>query len=276
MRKRYYSSSSSLLLFLSTNHDYIGVASCSIHNTQSGICTKKYLPSTYSSKEGDLAAIQQAKAHWQNEMPFCGKWIANYYSPCVPSRPTRTWLEADGHFPFGRLSSDDGEEDVYSVRTKDAWVEETVSITIQARIEMGKKKGRKHFRFHKNKDCQEAYARYSCWLNFPRCDEFEESLPLCQSACENLFRVCGFATDIWRCDVNVVDGEEDGGEDTRAFFPGQPFQKNEFYPKRSGDPKAVCTPSIKGSAHSRGGVRAWRTVLIIVCLNSALLQLAMV
>ena len=67
--------------------------------------------------------------------------------------------------------------------------------------------------------------------------------------CENLFRVCGFARDIWRCETDIVDGED--SYDIRAFFPGQPFRKND-------ERNAVCTPSIEGAATTtRHGVGMW-------------------
>lgn len=76
---------------------------------------------------------------------------------------------------------------------------------------------------------------------------------MCISVCENLFRACGFATDIWRCDTDVIDGND--SFDIKAFFPGQPFKKND---KRS----VVCTPSIKGAAATaRLGVRMWSVLL---------------
>ena len=114
-------------------------------------------------------------------MPFCGKWV-HYYQPCVPSTPTDAWMAADANFPFGRLASSDGREDTHSIRAKDKWIEETVMSTIEARNNDERLQGSSHYRYFRNKDCQEAYARYTCWLNFPRCsDEFDESLPLCQS-----------------------------------------------------------------------------------------------
>lgn len=142
----------------------------------------------------------------------------------------------------------------------------------------------------RNMDCQEAYARYTCWLNFPRCsDDFDESLPMCQSgelseyipcftfelehiifidncavlpACENLFRVCGFASDIWRCEAGLASGEDE--YDLRAFFPGQPLVSNQFHPK-SGDPIEMCTPSIKGAAFSRWTC-VWPYLVVFIAL----------
>ena len=196
----------------------------------------------------DLDSIEEAKTIWLADMPFCGRWIASYFSPCVPSTPTKEWAAADENFPGGRLSISDGQEDVVSIRNKDKWVETTVNKAIASRIEQEKQQGKSHYRYFRNDDCQEAYAKYTCWLNFPRCDDFDESLPLCQSVCENLFRVCGFESDIWRCEADIVDGDNE--YDLRTFFPGQPFTRNEFYPK-SKEPVAVCTPSIKGGASSR-------------------------
>lgn len=51
--------------------------------------------------------------------------------------------------------------------------------------------------------------------------------------------------DMWQ---DIVDGNDEWT--TRAFFPGQPFRKNEF--DRGGEPKAVCTPSIRGPASTFG------------------------
>ena len=158
-------------------------------------------------------------------MPYCGRWIASYYSPCVPARPAAAWTAPDANFPDGRLGgsssgSDDGGLDVHSIRAKDSWVERTVRSAIQSRIDIEMQHGSKHHRYFQNDDCQEAYASYTCWMNFPRCSvDFNESLPMCQSACENMFRVCGFALDIWRCQAG------DEKYDANAFFPGQPFAR---------------------------------------------------
>ena len=56
---------------------------------------------------------------------------------------------------------------------------------------------------------KDAYKRYFCWVNFPRCDEFEETLPMCQSVCENFFRVCGYDNDLWMCQNNMIDNGDD-------------------------------------------------------------------
>ena len=251
--------SSSLLLLIALLVIIISPScGCVIHNSDSGICTTRYLPISR-----DLQAIEESKKLWQADLPFCGQYIASYYSPCVPATPTSAWVAADANFPTGRIvdtvdGNDDGKEDVHSIRNKDRWVEQTVASTIQSRIDLDK-----HDPF-KNRDCQEAYAKFTCWLNFPRChDESDESLPMCQSACENLFRVCNIASDMWRCDADVVDGNDE--YDIRAFFPGQPFTQNEYYPK-SNEPLPVCTPSIKGAAVPRYKcqvVKWWYLLLLL-------------
>ena len=229
---------------------------CYIHNTDSGFCTRKYLPAS-----SELADIESAKKRWTADLPFCGRFIASYYAPCVPSLPIDEWRSADINFPDGRLdSSSTGGlgADVDSIRNKDRWVEETVANSIEARIESERRQGSQNYHYFRNKDCQEAYARYACWLNFPRCDDKNESLPMCQSVCENLFRVCGFAPDIWRCEEDVIDGN---GESPRGFFPGQPFVKNTFMPKTN-EPMPICTPSIKGTASSRYGI-SWVGIMLV-------------
>jgi len=222
--------------------------SCKIHGTESGICTNMYLPSTYKNDDrSDLEAITMANINWANNtdgpcrdgdgdhcMPFCGRYIANYYPPCVPN--SKVALERDQNFPNGRFQQ-------HTTRSKDRWVEEQVTSIIQERIDLEKQKLSKK-RFYKNQACQDAYKRYFCWLNFPRCDEFEETLPMCQSVCANFFRACGYEEDLWRCD-NTVDDSLGGNTN---YFPGEPFKKNEYENKRKNIPKEVCTPSIKGTA----------------------------
>lgn len=153
-------------------------SACYVQNTDSGVCTTKYLPASSS-----LEDIERARERWTADLPFCGRYIASYYAPCVPGRPTDAWTAPDPHFPEGRLADPDDERDDarYSVRSKDRWVERMVTGTIAARIEREKELGSRHYHYFRNEDCQEAYARYACWVNFPRCDEFDQSLPVCQS-----------------------------------------------------------------------------------------------
>lgn len=113
--------------------------SCKIHGTESGVCTYRYLPSTYQDGvRNELERIEIANTHWANGtkgpcengeadhcMPFCGKYIANYYPPCVPKE----------------------------TRAKDRWIEEQATAIINNRIELEKQKQEKR-RFYKNKACQ--------------------------------------------------------------------------------------------------------------------------
>lgn len=138
------------------------IIACNIHGTNSGICTNKYLPSTYAI-DGDslnLEAIQKAKSEWQKDMPYCGRWIASYYSPCVPSKPNKEWESSDINFEFGRLVKEKSVTDVHvaSIQSKDKWVQDTVASTVQSRIESEREKGSGHYHFYQNKDCQEAFA----------------------------------------------------------------------------------------------------------------------
>ena len=118
----------------------IPIHSCKIHGTESGVCSYRYLPSTYQNGiRSDLEAITIANQNWANEtdgackngegahcMPFCGRYIASYYPPCVPK----------------------------ATRDKDRWVEEQVTSIIERRIGLEKRKEAKK-RFMKNKACQE-------------------------------------------------------------------------------------------------------------------------
>lgn len=95
-----------------------------------------------------------------------------------------------------------------------------------------------------------------CYISWPPprryllySDEFKDSLPVCESVCENFFRVCGYDNELWKCNNNIngVSLNINNQFDVSGYFPGQPFQKNEYIPK-SKEPKIVCTPSIKGGA----------------------------
>jgi hypothetical protein len=118
-------------------------------------------------------------------------------------------------------------------------------------------------------DCAQAYLNYFCWSNFPRCDEEDRSLVMCESACENYFKSCGYPRDMWRCGaaelingyttespqlqvpgvpVDVYGQDENGTMYfLRSFFPGQPFRANQFA-EDGVTPLNVCTPSLLGAA----------------------------
>ena len=79
------------------------------------------------------------------------------------------------------------------------------------------------------------------------------------SACENFFRVCNYSPEFYRCNIYGEVGEDsvtdrdfsnnaENAKDIQSFFPGQPFKMNEFIPKSNNEPRATCTPSIKGAA----------------------------
>ncbi len=164
------------------------VDGCQIHGVDSGVCTHRYLPETYENGHmSKREARRMAQSMWANAtdddesscsgehcMPFCGRYIANYYPPCVPNNGAFE-LKKDRNFPNGRNQ--------LTTAMKDRWVEVQVMAIIAERIaietnktarklgvdEYGTKGKRTRVRFHKNKACQKAYERYACWVNFPRC-----------------------------------------------------------------------------------------------------------
>lgn len=231
-------------------------AGCVISGTDSGYCTKKYLPSTYGD---DTEAIATARSQWDCRddaecLPFCGKYVATY-PLCLP-RTDGIALSADQNFPNGRFES-------FNTLTKDKWIEETALATIASNPEL-----------FSIADCQDSYKRYICYLNYPRCDDNEESLPLCSSACENFVAACGLDKKLRSFCTNDATGttvSSDGGTvPTTIAFPGQPFAANKFLPKSRGQHDLVCTPSVKNG--SSDGRRRWW--LLIVIGSSSLLLLA--
>ncbi len=113
--------------------------------------------------------------------------------------------------------------------------------------------------FLKNDQCQEAYKAYFCYLNFPRCDEAQNSLLLCKSTCESFFRACRYpagdlgnmSTGMWRCGPAEWSGGYSSEVYTsldangmpvyaRAPFPGLPFDAS--------NAPGGCTPGVAGGS----------------------------
>jgi hypothetical protein len=206
---------------------------------------------------------------YEFQMPFCQDVVR--YTACVPRYqplyPNHTLL------------------------AKDSWASSTHATVVADRIrhelnetlrglgtnELGIP-GPVTERFNENEDCINAYKNFLCWLNFPRCDEEGRSLILCRSVCENYFRSCRYADDLWRCyEPSFYGGrvpEEDLDVDAdglpiywRAQFPGQPFRDNQF--DINNDPVAVCTPSLLNGAQLPAVTRlaAASTLIAAIVLN---------
>jgi len=67
-------------------------------------------------------------------------------------------------------------------------------------------------------------------------------------------------------DDYYYENDEEAGNPPQVLFPGQPFRKTQFDLKTK-QPKAMCTPSIKGSAN--GGLlnnerRSYRVFVYVV------------
>lgn len=115
---------------------------------------------------------------------------------------------------------------------------------------------------------------------------------MCESSCINFFHVCGYdenlslmiCTDTYHHQSNGMNHEQNDDVDDdyyendeeaegdqnqnppQVLFPGQPFRKNQ-YDLKTKQPKAMCTPSIKGSAN--GGLlnnerRSYRVFVYVV------------
>jgi hypothetical protein len=94
---------------------------------------------------------------------------------------------------------------------------------------------------------------------------------MCQSACENFFRVCGYDEDLWMCkpvmdDDFDMESTEKLNDVSQLYFPGAPFKRNEYkFDKRKGEPKEVCTPSIQGSSSQREWIVAVAISAFSIC-----------
>lgn len=220
----------------------------------SGFCTRRYRPETHGF---GIEGVGLSNRQWQCRdedhcMPYCGLYVASYYPVCVPSQRA---IERDRNFPHGRHTN-------HTVLAKDMWVARTAEATIASRPDsLGGKE-----------DCAEAYRRYMCWANFPRCDEEGRSLPMCTSVCENFLRSCRAGRELKRlCHPEKEVGTESNGESaSQLLLPGGPFVRNEYLP-RSREPSPVCTPSIRGAA--TGGPTPSRLVWAAAVASSFALAL---
>jgi hypothetical protein len=128
--------------------------------------------------------------------------------------------------------------------------------------------------FAANLDCQEAYKRYLCYVNFPRCDENELSLPMCSSVCENFMRACGMDKELRSfCEagdhprpsaaaaVTLGDINEEELPPVTTAFPGQPFVQNKWRGRGRSQPDIVCTPSVKSGGSAEKSAAMWWLVV---------------
>lgn len=227
---------------------------------------------------------------------FCGPVLQDSlrdYRPCVPATDTNwpqhnlaakdRWIEAN----FNRIIESrkrrewnflEGIPDLYTFQNEEYGLDIRIYNEDEAEEEA----------WGIPNDCEKAFKNYFCWINFPRCDDEDNSLMMCRSACENLFRSCGYDSSMSRCGSSQFFGAEmaqEGGLNpetgaydvfTRAIFPGQPFRDNEFIEDTGsllddGEPAPVCTPSIKNAAgrgHAAAGAAA------VLCALAVAIKLA--
>lgn len=207
-------------------------------------------------------------------MPFCEKYIT--YTPCVPADQS---LPPDAEFPEGRWSN-------HTARNKDEWIRKMIQGNIHWRVYLelmtmdGRLKDKGPLneyekrteiipRFHQSvssSDCKEAYRRFMCWMNFPRCDDNGNSLIMCRSACENFFKSCKYEEDLWRCGRSDYVTNETVMTKNRTHYKGGfytteksqwpngslktrdvSYYKQGFFPGEPFTGVGPCTPGYNGS-----------------------------
>ncbi|KAK1747610.1 hypothetical protein QTG54_001573 [Skeletonema marinoi] len=176
----------------------------------------------FVDEEATLEEIEAAKGRWDSDIPFCGKYI-NSFPACVPSSSTLRivpeWMSSDAN------------EDLNAIREKDRRLQQETDAKIAERISLGR-------------NTTDTFETRIAKMPTQR-THFQETLPLCQSACENMFRVCGFEQDVWICGKTSLMEMTNG---PRGPF----FLVSHFVFDCGGEPKAVCTPSIRGPASTFG------------------------
>lgn len=232
-------------LWFSMEGTISGVHACYLWGTDSGYCSTETLDSIWRAEN----------------MPYCGNRVV--YPACLPKPQT---MPPSREFPDGRWFN-------HTVLTKDIWVADKCETHIAERRALENngtlrrkneneygESGRIKRRFFKRPDCMNAFRNMFCYINFPRCDPDRDiTLPTCRSVCENFFKSCLYAKDLWRCGKSkYFNGyfpekpttASDGNLTyLRDYFPGQPWRENKF--NRKGSDLPVCTPAIRGAASSR-------------------------
>ena len=184
------------------------------------------------------------------------------YPLCLP-KSDGVSLPPDQNFPHGRFNNH-----TTGTYHKDSWAKQKALETIANKPDL----------FAANLDCRESYKRYLCYVNFPRCDENELSLPMCSSVCENFMRACGLDKELRSfCEAGdhprpssavAVTGGDKGEEElppVTTAFPGQPFVENKWRGRGRGQPDIVCTPSVKsGGFAEKGAPMRWLVVSFLV------------
>lgn len=250
---------SSFLLILLTY--FSSTLSCYIWGTDSGVCSTETLDPIWR----------------MDHMPFCGEVVK--YPACLPKYQS---LPPTTSHQYGRWTN-------HTILKKDQWVMENYFNFVESRIEIEtnrtlKRQGKNEYgdsgrvikRFHKNKDCQNSYKNYFCFINFPRCDvERDLTLPTCRSVCENYMKSCKYERGLWRCGkskfFNGYEPEKPIYSQLnsknvtylRDYFPGQPFRENKY--SKGGSELPICTPALKGSSSRRTGMNLLLSSVLIFC-----------
>ena len=124
--------------------------------------------------QGQDSGECQEPEEFKADMEFCGNVVT--YRACVP-KENPLWPK---HDVFNKDKSIVDERIRHE--TNETLMDEGIN-------ELGEE-GEVEVRFFENDDCIDAFKNYFCWLNFPRCDDEQNSLIMCRSACENLMEAC--------------------------------------------------------------------------------------
>jgi hypothetical protein len=135
--------------------------------------------------------------------------------------------------------------------------------------------------FYKNDDCQEAYNKYLCYMNFPRCDDAQNSLLLCDTACQSFFRACRYPystndnNSMWRCGSAAYLGGHEGEPPASIDSKGNPVYARGLFPGLPFAPYApgACTPGVPGGAGAATLALAAALLSLALSIASALLVL---
>mmetsp|Transcript_153658 Transcript_153658/g.294413 ORF Transcript_153658/g.294413 Transcript_153658/m.294413 type:complete len:425 (-) Transcript_153658:46-1320(-) len=109
----------------------------------------------------------------QAMLTFCGD--ITRYRACVPAEQKR-WPSWNGSAKDKLLSK------LFKEMVEERMAQE-MNVTPDVFVEV---------RYLTNPKCVTALKNVLCWYNFPKCDDDNRSLPLCQSSCEQYYHECGY------------------------------------------------------------------------------------
>lgn len=161
------------------------------------------LPANSGHRTGVCASDAE---EFRDELKFCRDVVR--YRACVPARQPlwAAWNAAAKDALLAQLYKD----------MVEARIAKEVNVTPDLYVEI---------HYMSNPDCVASLRNVLCWHNFPKCDDANQSLPLCRSSCEQYYSNCRYEENLLdACSPEAV--KKDGLFKSQSPGPDQAIAEN--------------------------------------------------